>query len=84
VTIYAEVLTVDIPEGYTLEVHGCDENGNYFTAVEPMMTNFKGATKQYGSKTYNSYARSIADPYGDGRDLIIGSAKYLIILKKTN
>ena len=82
VTIYAEVLTIDIPDGYTLEVHGCDESGNYFIATEPMKVNYKGATKQYGSKTYNSYARSISDPYGDGRDLISGSARYLIIIKK--
>ena len=84
VTIYAEVLTIDIPDGYTLEVHGCDESGNYFIATEPMKENYKGATKQYGSKTYNSYARSISDPYGDGRDLISGSARYLIIIKKIN
>ena len=84
VTIYAEVLTIDIPDGYTLEVHGCDESGNYFIATEPMKVNYKGATKQYGSKTYNSYARSISDPYGDGRDLITGSARYLIIIKKIN
>ena len=84
VTIYAEVLTIDIPDGYTLEVHGCDESGNYFKATEPMKVNYKGATKQYGSKTYNSYARSISDPYGDGRDLISGSARYLIIIKKIN
>ena len=84
VTIYAEVLTIDIPDGYTLEVHGCDESGNYFIATEPMKVNYKGATKQYGSKTYNSYARSISDPYGDGRDLISGSARYLIIIKKIN
>ena len=84
VTIYAEVLTIDIPDGYTLEVHGCDESGNYFIATEPMKENYKGATKQYGSKTYNSYARSISDPYGDGRDLITGSARYLIIIKKIN
>ena len=84
VTIYAEVLTIDIPDGYTLEVHGCDESGNYFIETEPMKVNYKGATKQYGSKTYNSYARSISDPYGDGRDLISGSARYLIIIKKIN
>ena len=84
VTIYAEVLTIDIPDGYTLEVHGCDESGNYFITTEPMKVNYKGATKQYGSKTYNSYARSISDPYGDGRDLITGSARYLIIIKKIN
>ena len=84
VTIYAEVLTIDIPDGYTLEVHGCDESGNYFIATEPMKVNYKGATKQYGSKTYNSYARSISNPYGDGRDLITGSARYLIIIKKIN
>jgi hypothetical protein len=84
VTVFSEVFTIDVPEGYTLEVHGCDESGNYYNATEPMMTNFKGATRQYGSKTYNSYARSISDPYGDGRDLIVGAARYLVILKKTN
>ena len=82
-TIYSEVFTVDIPQGYTLEVHGWDtlSNENYYTAEEQMIANPRGATKQYGDKTYNSYVRYLDDPYTDA---ISSAVRYKIIIKKTN
>ena len=85
-TIYSELFTVDVPNGYTLEVHQFDPiSGGYAEAVQSMMSNPKGATKHYGSKTYNSYARYTTDLYGEGDDpmcVIASPARYLIIIKK--
>ena len=78
--IYSELLTVDIPSGYTLEVHNFDED-HYSDAVEPFVTNFKGATRKYGKDTYNSYVRGAGDMYGGDGNIMNGVVRYLVILK---
>ena len=58
-TIYSEVFSVYVPTGYTLKVYCYDEDtDDKWSAVEePMVVHPKHATIQYGSKTYNCYAR---------------------------
>jgi hypothetical protein len=80
-SIYSELLTIDCPAGYTLEVHIFDED-HYSNATEQFVTNFKGATKKYGKNTYNSYVRGAGDMYGNDSNVMGGVVRYLIVLKK--
>ena len=79
--IYSELLTIDIPQGYTLEVHNFDED-HYSDASEPFAVNFKGETKKYGKDTYNSYVRGTGEMYGRDSNIMNGVVRYLVILKQ--
>lgn len=79
--IYSELLTIDIPQGYTLEVHNFDED-HYSDAEEPFAKNFKGETKKYGKDTYNSYVRGEGKMYGEDSNIMNGTVRYLVILKQ--
>ena len=79
--IYSELLTIDIPQGYTLEVHNFDED-HYSDATEPFAVNFKGETKKYGKDTYNSYVRGTGEMYGRDSNIMNGVVRYLVILKQ--
>lgn len=80
--IYSELLTIDIPQGYTLEVHNFDED-HYSDATEPFAVNFKGETKKYGKDTYNSYVRGTGEMYGRDSNIMNGVVRYLVILKQS-
>ncbi len=79
-TIYSEVFSVDVPTGYSIEVHTWDsDNKKWFDAVQPMMSNPKQATKLYGGKTYNCFVRKLDDNFTDARTV---SVRYKIIINK--
>ena len=79
-TIYSEVFSVDVPTGYSIEVHTWDsDNKKWFDAVQPMMSNPKQATKLYGGKTYNCFVRTLDDNFNDARTV---SVRYKIIINK--
>ena len=79
---YSQVLTVDIPEGYTFEIYGWNPIGSaYSNATTIMISNPRGATKQYGNKVYNSYTRQTNDLY---YDVLASSTRYKIIIRKNN
>ena len=79
-TIYSEVFSVDVPTGYSIEVHNWDsDNNKWFDAVLPMMPNPKQATKLYGGKTYNCFVRTLDDNFNDARTV---SVRYKIIINK--
>ena len=79
-TIYSEVFSIDVPTGYSIEVHNWDsENNKWFNAVQPMMSNPKQATKLYGGKTYNCFVRKMDDNFND---VILVNARYKIIINK--
>ena len=79
-TIYSEVFSIDVPTGYSIEVHNWDsENNKWFNAVQPMMSNPKQATKLYGGKTYNCFVRTLDDNFNDARTV---SVRYKIIINK--
>ena len=79
-TTYAQLFSIDVPDGYSIEVHGFDGIGKvWYTAVQPMSPNPRYATKNYGSKTYNCYVRAEEDFYGD---VAKPADKYLIIINK--
>ena len=81
-TTYSQVLTIDVPTGYSIEVHSWDTlNDAYFNAEEVLMSNPKGATKHYAGRTYNSYVRSTNDLY---ETIVADPLRYKIIIKKTN
>ena len=81
-TTYAQVLTIDVPNGYSIEVHSWDTlNEKYSNAEEPMMLNPRGETKVYGGRTYKSYVRETNDLY---EDIVAAPLRYKIIIKKTN
>lgn len=79
--IYSELLTIDCPSGYTLELHNFDED-HYSNSTEPYVVNFKGATRKYGKNTYNSYVRGAGNMYGSDNNVMNGVVRYLVILKK--
>ena len=83
-TTYAQLFSVDVPSGYTIEVHGWNEQGtdedHWYHAVQPMSPNPRYTTKQYGGKTYNCYVRTEEDFYGEG--VAKPADKYLIIINK--
>ena len=79
-TIYSEVFSVDVPTGYSIEVHTWDsDNKKWFDAVQPMMSNPKQATKLYGGKTYNCFVRTLDDNFTDAR---VTNVRYKIIINK--
>ena len=79
-TIYSEVFSVDVPTGYSIEVHTWDsDNKKWFDAVQPMMSNPKQATKLYGGKTYNCFVRKLDDNFTDAR---VTNVRYKIIINK--
>ena len=80
---YSQVLTVDIPDGYDVDIYGWNPMGNTYSNVKTtMIVNPRGATKQYGIKTYNSYTR---DTGGDLYYDVIGNpTRYKIIIRKNN
>ena len=79
-TIYSEVFSIDVPTGYSIEVHNWDSGNNkWFNAVQPMMSNPKQATKLYGGKTYNCFVRKMDDNFND---VILVNARYKIIINK--
>ena len=79
-TIYSEVFSIDVPTGYSIEVHNWDsENNKWFNAVQPMMSNPKQATKLYGGKTYNCFVRKMDDNFND---VILVNTRYKIIINK--
>ena len=79
-TIYSEVFSIDVPTGYSIEVHNWDsENNKWFNAVQPMMSNPKQATKLYGGKTYNCFVRKLDDNFTDAR---VTNVRYKIIINK--
>ena len=79
-TIYSEVFSVDVPTGYSIEVHNWDsDNNKWFDAVLPMMSNPKQATKLYGGKTYNCFVRKLDDNFND---VILVNTRYKIIINK--
>lgn len=79
-TIYSEVFSVDVPTGYSIEVHNWDsDNNKWFDAVLPMIPNPKQATKLYGGKTYNCFVRTLDDNFTDARTV---SVRYKIIINK--
>ena len=79
-TIYSEVFSVDVPNGYSIEVHTWDtDNNKWFDAVQPMMSNPKQATKLYGGKTYNCFVRKLDNNFTDAR---IVNVRYKIIINK--
>lgn len=83
-TTYAQLFSVDVPSGYTIEVHGWNEQGtdedHWYHTVQPMSPNPRYTTKQYGGKTYNCYVRTEEDFYGEG--VAKPADKYLIIINK--
>ena len=82
-TTYTQVLTVDVPNGYSIEVHSWDSftGEGYSNAAEPMMLNPRGDTRVYGGKTYKSYVRETNDLYDD---IVAAPLRYKIIIKKIN
>ena len=79
-TIYSEVFSVDVPTGYSIEVHNWDsDNNKWFDAVLPMMPNPKQVTKLYGGKTYNCFVRTLDNNFNDARTV---SVRYKIIINK--
>ena len=79
-TIYSEVFSVDVPTGYSIEVHNWDsDNNKWFDAVLPMIPNPKQATKLYGGKTYNCFVRTLDNNFTDARTV---SVRYKIIINK--
>ena len=82
-TTYSQVLTIDVPTGYSVELHSWDTftNEGYFNTAEELMSNPKGATKKYAGRTYNSYVRQTNDLY---EAIVADPLRYKIIIKKTN
>ena len=79
-TIYSEVFSVDVPTGYSIEVHNWDsDNNKWFDAVLPMMSNPKQATKLYGGKTYNCFVRKLDNNFNDALPV---NVRYKIIINK--
>lgn len=79
-TIYSEVFSVDVPTGYSIEVHNWDsDNNKWFDAVQPMVSNPKQATKLYGGKTYNCFVRKLDDNFNDALPV---NVRYKIIINK--
>ena len=79
-TIYSEVFSVDVPTGYSIEVHNWDsDNNKWFDAVQPMVSNPKQATKLYGGKTYNCFVRKLDDNFTDALPV---NVRYKIIINK--
>ena len=79
-TIYSEVFSVDVPTGYSIEVHTWDsDNKKWFDAVQPMMSNPKQATKLYGGKTYNCFVRKLDNNFNDALPV---NVRYKIIINK--
>ena len=79
-TIYSEVFSVDVPTGYSIEVHNWDsDNNKWFDAVQPMMSNPKQTTKLYGGKTYNCFVRKLDDNFNDALPV---NVRYKIIINK--
>ena len=79
-TIYSEVFSVDVPTGYSIEVHNWDsDNNKWFDAVQPMMSNPKQATKLYGGKTYNCFVRKLDNNFNDALPV---NVRYKIIINK--
>ena len=79
-TIYSEVFSVDVPTGYSIEVHNWDsDNNKWFDAVLPMIPNPKQATKLYGGKTYNCFVRTLDDNFSDALPV---NVRYKIIINK--
>lgn len=79
-TIYSEVFSVDVPTGYSIEVHNWDsDNNKWFDAVQPMISNPKQATKLYGGKTYNCFVRKLDDNFNDALPV---NVRYKIIINK--
>lgn len=79
-TIYSEVFSVDVPTGYSIEVHNWDsDNNKWFDAVQPMVSNPKQATKLYGGKTYNCFVRKLDNNFNDALPV---NVRYKIIINK--
>ena len=79
---YSQVFGIDIPDGYNVTVYARDvlNPSGYSNATTALIANPRGATKQYGSRTYNSYIR---DVNGDYYENVIGSqTRYKLIIKK--
>ena len=79
---YSQVFGIDIPDGYNVTVYSRDvlNPSGYSNATTELIANPRGATKQYGSRTYNSYIR---DVNGDYYENVIGSqTRYKLIIKK--
>ena len=55
--------------------------GRYYDAIDPIMTNPKYSTKQYGSKNYNCYTRYRSHDFDDAVD---ATARYKILISKNN
>lgn len=79
-TIYSEVFSVDVPTGYSIEVHNWDsDNNKWFDAVQPMMSNPKQATKLYGGKAYNCFVRKLDNNFTEALPV---NVRYKIIINK--
>ena len=79
-TIYSEVFSVDVPTGYSIEVHNWDsDNNKWFDAVQPMMPNPKQATKLYGGKAYNCFVRKLDNNFTEALPV---NVRYKIIINK--
>ena len=79
-TIYSEVFSVDVPTGYSIEVHNWDsDNNKWFDAVQPMMSNPKHATKLYGGKSYNCFVRKLDNNFTEALPV---NVRYKIIINK--
>ena len=81
---FSQVFSIDIMDGYTIDVYARDpmNPSGYSNVKTNLIANPRGATKQYGSKTYNSYIR---DVNGDYYENVYGSqVRYKLIIKKSN
>ena len=81
-TVYTTIFSIDVPDGYSIEVHGWDGIASkYYDAVDPVMSNPKYSTKQYGSKNYTCYVRFNTDAYDDATNV---ETRYKILISKNN
>ena len=79
-TTYAQIFSIDVPSGYSFDVYGWDSlSGDWSNVSQPMSVNPRYSTKNYGSKTYNCYVRTMEDFYGDD---VRPEDRYKIIINK--
>ena len=79
-TIYSEVFSVDVPTGYSIEVHNWDsDNNKWFDAFLLMMSKPKQARKLYGGKAYNCFVRKLDNNFTEALPV---NVRYKIIINK--
>ena len=82
-TNFCQIFAIDVPDGYDVECYVWEpQNLSYSTVIDPIMSNPRYSQKLYGDKTYNCYVRTVKNVYDETDEIIGGTARRKIVLKK--